>query len=164
MDIYNLFSVNVIKDFLIIQPELHKKILTFAENTKEIEAESSLRHGNQIYDFVEKDEVVAIIDKWLNLHYNSKIDSCWLNILQPGGFNIRHVHGSQNIYSGVLYLSKNNSKIVFTSSPESGGRNFEIVPNLFEILCFPGFLYHTVYPNDSKDKRISLAFNTVRFQ
>jgi hypothetical protein len=164
MDTYNLFSVSVTKDTLIIQPELHRKILTFSENVDMIERESSLRDGNQIWEFPGKDEVVNIINKWLFLYFNTKIDGCWLNILQPGGFNIRHNHGSSTIHSGVLYLSKDNSKIVFSGTPEAGSKNFEIVPNLFEILCFPGFLYHTVYPNNSKDKRVSLAFNTVCFQ
>ena len=83
----------------------------------------------------------------------------WINILNENGYQEFHTHEERKevckIGSGVLYFTKENSKIEFAFFHESV-RHQEI-PKEGEILLFDNDIYHRVV--DSKKERISLAFN-----
>jgi len=63
--------------------------------------------------------------------------------------------------SGVLYLTKENSKIIFYGGFGRKDNITEIKPELFVFnYLFLLILTHLVAPSFSKSRRISLAFNT----
>lgn len=98
----------------------------------------------------------------------------WLNINPPNSFNWEHEHPNA-FYSCVVYLKtpKNCGQISFRSSCyqyssflDEATKNklgihgsYFYSPNAGDVLLFPGTLLHRVYPNKSKEDRISIAFN-----
>lgn len=102
----------------------------------------------------------------------------WINISTTNSFNAPHDHpGFQ--WSGVLYISipsditESAGQIEFLDPRNSvyntAGQipslqnyfasNVKIKPTNGMIIIFPSYLRHWVYPNTSKEERISIAFN-----
>lgn len=101
----------------------------------------------------------------------------WANINGTGSMNCPHSHpGAQ--WSGVYYVKTPEAK----SSPSSGMLEFldprggsitsqairgaecfspkySILPRSGLLVLFPSYLVHWVYPNDSTEERMSIAFN-----
>ena len=105
--------------------------------------------------------------------------NAWVNINGKGGYNTVHHHGRFHI-SGVYYIkqpseAKNRSGMIeFINSrfdnhifEEIGGQPFapslRMRPAPGEMLVFPSTLLHFVYPNETNEERISLAWN-LRFR
>lgn len=84
------------------------------------------------------------------------IINSWINIINKHGYQEFHYHDN-NCYSGVLYVSKENSNIEFAIFPEDTRK--QITPEKGDVLLFDGSTYHRVV--DSNKERISLAFNFV---
>lgn len=101
--------------------------------------------------------------------------NAWVNINGKGGYNTVHHHGWFHI-SGVYYIkqpsgAKNRSGMIeFINSrfdnhifEEIGGQPFapslRMRPAPGEMLVFPSTLLHFVYPNETSEERISLAWN-----
>ena len=82
------------------------------------------------------------------------IINSWINVMNKHGYQEFHNHNN-NCYSGVLYVSKENSNIEFAIFPE--GIREQITPEKGDVLLFDGSTYHRVV--DSDKERISLAFN-----
>ena len=106
-------------------------------------------------------------------HTKFMITQSWFNYNPPGSFHYRHWH-SNSLFSGTYYLTDNNSKIFF-DKPQAitGGIEYEfkeintmncsdfgIEPLQYCALFFPSYLPHSVEPNQSKQERVSLSFNT----
>jgi uncharacterized protein (TIGR02466 family) len=99
----------------------------------------------------------------------------WMNISPPGGFNAPHTHPGAH-WSGVYYVSQpaveqGNSGMIEFLDPRSDlphwrifkARAFrskrKIRPEAGEIVMFPSYLVHWVYPNQTDDNRVTIAFN-----
>lgn len=113
-----------------------------------------------------------------DLAVQAKIDFCinfaWININHKGHYNELHFH-SNCIFSGVFYLTNNNSPITFVKdknlmsltlsevhsnfTTDISHEEVTYTPKRGDLLMFPAWLSHKVKPNDSNEPRISIAFN-----
>ena len=101
----------------------------------------------------------------------------WMNANSLGSYNAPHTHPMAH-WSGVYYVSlpKTESKysgMVEFHDPRTdlpnwrilGGRAFarkrQVRPNAGELIIFPSYLLHWVYPNESDGERVSIAFNAT---
>ena len=139
---------------------LHKKILNFVDTNYEkekVDKRYSIVNGMQHHeDFDGKDELDIEINKQCLLLTSQKIMNGWLNVIDNKAHNLPHHHQKHTEeFSGVFYLTSNNSQINFTQI----GEVFELVPQQFDLLIFPACLVHYVFPSESEEKRISYAFN-----
>lgn len=101
----------------------------------------------------------------------------WMNINPVGAFNAPHTHPGAH-WSGVYYVSQPEvddekaGRIEFLD-PRSDLPNWRILkasafnlkkslkPRPGEMVLFPSYLVHWVYPNTSDDERITIAFNAT---
>lgn len=99
----------------------------------------------------------------------------WMNSTPAGGFNAPHTHPGAH-WSGVYYVSQpavekgESGKIEFLNprsdlpnwrvlkSPTFGAKR-AIRPQPGELILFPSYLVHWVYPNETDEERVSIAFN-----
>jgi len=108
----------------------------------------------------------------LKCNGNFKITSSWTTKVTPK--NIGHSHNHTNsFYSGVFYISSNNSDITFlnTNRPSIevkyeeynnlNSNKWNITPKENQIIFFPSEVYHQVEENKSENIRYSLAFNIM---
>jgi uncharacterized protein (TIGR02466 family) len=99
----------------------------------------------------------------------------WINILEPGGLNAPHDHPGW-VWSGSYYV-----KVPESDLPRSGNIEFfdprtnvrtltvdgaacfaskhGIEPQAGMLIIFPAYLRHWVYPNESDEERVTVAFN-----
>ena len=101
----------------------------------------------------------------------------WMNANPPGGFNAPHTHPGAH-WSGVYYVTQpevdsGTSGMIEFLDPRSdlpSWRIFEasafkakrkIRPSAGEIVIFPSYLVHWVYPNESDEERVTIAFNAT---
>jgi uncharacterized protein (TIGR02466 family) len=95
----------------------------------------------------------------------------WVNVNQPGAYNAPHDHLGA-FWSGCYYVSvpEAGGAIEFLSPhkplPAVGGFRAPITadklslrPQPGTVLIFPATLVHWVQPNDSKQERVTIAFN-----
>ncbi len=101
----------------------------------------------------------------------------WMNANPAGGFNAPHTHpGAQ--WSGVYYVSqpkveKGNSGMIEFLDPRSDLPNWRILeapafklkkkfrPMPGDMILFPSYLVHWVYPNETDEERVTIAFNAT---
>ncbi len=101
----------------------------------------------------------------------------WMNMNPSGGYNAPHTHpGAQ--WSGVYYVSQpavetGNSGMIEFLDPRSDLPNWRILdapafrlkkkirPKPGDMILFPSYLVHWVYPNESDQERVSIAFNAT---
>ena len=101
----------------------------------------------------------------------------WMNVSPPGGFNAPHTHPGAH-WSGVYYVSQpevaeGTSGMIEFLDPRSDLPNWRIFkarafrpkrkirPEAGEIVLFPSYLVHWVYPNETQDNRVTIAFNAT---
>ena len=105
----------------------------------------------------------------------------WININPKGGANATHHHQPWD-WSGVFYVKQPNisdeggrsGMIEFINpcqqSSTLASKGFEnsgmapflrFRPNPGEIVLFPSYLLHSVYPNETDDDRITIAYNLM---
>lgn len=107
------------------------------------------------------------------------ITSAWLNINDTRQcINSEHLHS--DTFSGVFYLqTPENSGELVLSNPainrmwngcnlveeknEFTGEMLRIEPVEGDILLFPSYIPHSVYPNNHDEERISISFNIIAF-
>lgn len=99
----------------------------------------------------------------------------WMNANPKGGFNAPHTHPGAH-WSGVYYVAQpeieeGNSGMIEFLDPRSDLPNWRILkaapfrmkkklrPEPGEMILFPSYLAHWVYPNDADEERWSIAFN-----
>lgn len=101
----------------------------------------------------------------------------WMNANPPGGFNAPHTHPGAH-WSGVYYVKQpevetGNSGMIEFLDPRTDLPNWRILdaapfrlkkklrPQPGEMILFPSYLVHWVYPNEAEEERISIAFNAT---
>ena len=102
----------------------------------------------------------------------------WINVNPKGGSNLIHSHPNSH-WSGVLYIQQpndvtGNSGMIEFINPNQEGRDLagllpkngfdpimRIRPKAGQMVIFPSYLLHSVYPNDSDQDRITIAFNSL---
>ena len=105
----------------------------------------------------------------------------WININPKGGANATHHHQPWD-WSGVFYVKQpdisdkdgRSGMIEFINpcqqSSTLASKGFEnsgmapflrFRPNPGEIVLFPSYLLHSVYPNETDDDRITIAYNLM---
>ena len=101
----------------------------------------------------------------------------WMNANPTGGFNAPHSHPGAH-WSGVYYVSQPEpdgatSGMIEFLDPRSGLPNWRLLksrafkskrkmrPKAGELIIFPSYLVHWVYPNSSKEERVTIAFNAT---
>ena len=101
--------------------------------------------------------------------------NAWVNINRKGGFNTAHHHGTFHV-SGVYYAKQPanatgesgmieliNSRFDHHIFSQIGGQAFspsvKMRPAVGQMLVFPSTLLHFVFPNETDEERISLAWN-----
>jgi uncharacterized protein (TIGR02466 family) len=100
---------------------------------------------------------------------NFKVKACWMTLTSPGEFTHIHHHSDSDI-SGVYYFktSGNDGSIFFEPNNvtiatsrvfKKGGPRVEYKPEIGKLMLFPGFLYHGVHENNTKEERVSVSFN-----
>lgn len=125
--------------------------------------------------------VEALLDNYgkiypMGTRFNLK--NAWINVNPPGTYNISHTH-PQSTISGVWWIKcpKDSGNIVFESpvshtqqdimekiNPHIAEKNNYFPTYYFEpvegmVLLFPSDIRHGVEENQSKEDRISIAFN-----
>lgn len=103
--------------------------------------------------------------------------SGWMNANPKGGFNAPHTHPGAH-WSGVYYVSQpavedGNSGMIEFLDPRSDLPNWRILrakpfrpkrkirPEAGEMILFPSYLVHWVYPNETDHERVTIAFNAT---
>lgn len=101
----------------------------------------------------------------------------WMNANPPGGFNAPHTHPGAH-WSGVYYVSQpavedGNSGMIEFLDPRSDLPNWRLLkaatfsakkkirPEPGEMILFPSYLVHWVYPNTTEAERVTVAFNAT---
>lgn len=101
----------------------------------------------------------------------------WMNVNPPGGFNAPHTHPGAH-WSGVYYVAQpavetGTSGMIEFLDPRSDLPNWRILqakafrpkrqirPQPGEIVLFPSYLVHWVYPNETDEERVTIAFNAT---
>jgi uncharacterized protein (TIGR02466 family) len=113
-------------------------------------------------------------DYGIKKEFNLVINNSWININTPGSYNEFHIHHNC-VLSGVYYVSApensgnvviyNNSIMQFINASYLDTNNKNTYPEVVykpvtgRVIIFPGWLPHSVQPNNSKEDRISIAFN-----
>jgi hypothetical protein len=145
----------------IIAEELHNKIIKFSSELEIQPRVISVHNGTQEHKSFDGDvEIRNLLDQFLRINFNTEVSHQWLNVISENGFNVPHTHCNTNTMSGVLYLTKENSNIIFCGGFSRKDNITEIKPELFDLIIFPSYLTHLVAPSLSKSRRVSLAFNT----
>ena len=100
----------------------------------------------------------------------------WININGKKDYNVAHAH-PKGIISGVFYVKvpENSGKIIlqhpglqvlesywspyYDNYTKYNSATWSFVPKENNLLLFPSWLIHSVEPNLSDEKRISISFN-----
>ena len=103
--------------------------------------------------------------------------NAWVNINKRGGYNAIHTHGRFHL-SGVYYVkqpsvgSGESGMIEFVNSRFDHHIFQELNTNAFapkislrpkegDMIVFPSTLLHSVYPNETDEERITIAWNLI---
>lgn len=101
----------------------------------------------------------------------------WMNANPPGGFNAPHTHPGAH-WSGVYYVSQpeveaGTSGMIEFLDPRSDLPHWRLLkspafrpkkkirPAAGELVIFPSYLVHWVYPNETGEDRVTVAFNAT---
>jgi uncharacterized protein (TIGR02466 family) len=160
-------------------------IMSDYENNSKI-IEKSNRYGGwqSDIDYYKKpifknlcDKIWAISKATFPMIKSMQIQQMWSAINWENSFNIIHQHGGPNHISGGYYLQvPENSGMIYWRDPRpaaignhfinqlaDGGENKKMMPTEGDLIFWPSFLDHGVYPNRSKEPRIMISFD-LRYQ
>jgi uncharacterized protein (TIGR02466 family) len=101
----------------------------------------------------------------------------WMNANPPGGYNAPHTHPGAH-WSGVYYVSQpdvesGTSGMIEFLDPRTDLPHWRMLktsafsmkkkfrPAVGEMVLFPSYLVHWVYPNETDEERVSIAFNAT---
>lgn len=104
-----------------------------------------------------------------------KLDSLWLNVLEPGAAHSGHIH-PHSVLSGTVYvatppgagaLKLEDPRLPLmmaapprrADAPEAARSFVYLTPSAGTVLMWESWLRHEVPPNRAKGERISLSFN-----
>lgn len=184
----SIFFKKEVDDFEIVKEGILEWIYNFQKNNSSYQRSNiGGWHSNvnlfenpdfQIYSTLIKKEVEYCLSQIIE-NLNFKISEGWININKKGDFNLTHTHPESDL-SAVFWIS--------TKGEKSGRIEFEnpcnfeqnnllskikkevrdsfnlnkshwIVPKDGVLLIFPSNIRHMVFPNQTFDDRISIAFN-----
>ncbi len=99
----------------------------------------------------------------------------WINVLGQGGLNTPHDHPawtwsgcyyvkvpqSENEHSGNIefFDTRTNIRTLTVDGAACFASKFMMKPRAGLLLMFPSYLRHWVYPNESEESRVTIAFN-----
>jgi len=102
--------------------------------------------------------------------YVAEIQSIWYVKMKAGDYHILHEHSASGAtFSGAIYLSvpelpwpQGNMNWI----PPGGGNTmyngtWQLNPKSGDVLMWPAWLLHTVYPFRSDEERIMISFNSI---
>jgi uncharacterized protein (TIGR02466 family) len=125
----------------------------------------------------------AVLDATQNIGAKADVGAlglklfAWMNANPPGGFNAPHTHPGAH-WSGTYYVSQpeveegSSGRIEFLD-PRTDLPNWRLLqapafnakkairPMPGEMILFPSYLVHWVYPNETAEERVSIAFNAT---
>lgn len=139
----------------------------FIDRTWDCDIKTSINLTNNILNVPDlrilKLNILSHLDNFMtqqNNFFDGYIDWSWVNIYEKKFYQEfhRHVDSINKKFSGIVYLTENNSKIQFDIE-----KAVLIEPKFCDILIFEDDLEHRVWPNE-ENLRISLAFNFVKKQ
>lgn len=104
-----------------------------------------------------------------------KLDSIWINVLEPNGVHTGHVH-PHSVLSGTYYVDVPNNASALKledprhplmmaaperseDAPESERTFVYLAPKAGEVLMWESFVRHEVPMNQAKKSRVSISFN-----
>lgn len=104
-----------------------------------------------------------------------KLDSIWINVLEPGGVHTGHIH-PHSVLSGTYYvetppgasaLKLEDPRLPLmmaapsrrADAPEAERSFIYVQPKAGEALMWESFVRHEVPPNAAKKARVSVSFN-----
>lgn len=104
-----------------------------------------------------------------------KLDSIWVNVLEPGGVHTGHIH-PHSVLSGTFYVETPPGSSALKledprhplmmaapmrseDAPESERTFVYVIPKAGEVLMWESFVRHEVPANGAKKSRISISFN-----
>lgn len=104
-----------------------------------------------------------------------KLDSIWINVLEPGGAHSGHIH-PHSVLSGTYYVAAPAGASALKledprhpmmmaapprteDAPEDERTFVYVAPIAGEVLLWESFLRHEVPPNAAKKPRVSVSFN-----
>ncbi|QGZ96277.1 TIGR02466 family protein [Terricaulis silvestris] len=104
-----------------------------------------------------------------------KLDSIWINVLEPGGAHSGHIH-PHSVLSGTFYvdvpagasaLKLEDPRLAMMmaaptrgeDAPESERTFVYVTPKAGEVLMWESFVRHEVPANAAKKARVSVSFN-----
>lgn len=104
-----------------------------------------------------------------------KLDSIWINVLEPNGVHTGHIH-PHSVLSGTYYVDVPNNASALkledprhplmmaapgrrADAPESERTFVYLAPKAGEVLIWESFVRHEVPMNAAKKPRISVSFN-----
>jgi uncharacterized protein (TIGR02466 family) len=99
----------------------------------------------------------------------------WFNVLGKGGLNTPHDHPGW-VWSGCYYVrvpdsdkelsgnieffdTRTNVRTLTVEGAPCFASKFHFKPRAGMLLMFPSYLRHWVYPNESEEERVTIAFN-----
>lgn len=101
----------------------------------------------------------------------------WMNANPPSGFNAPHTHPGAH-WSGTYYVAQpdvesGSSGMIEFLDPRTDLPNWRLLqapvfrlkkairPKPGELVLFPSYLVHWVYPNETAQERVTIAFNAT---
>ena len=107
-----------------------------------------------------------------------KLDSIWINVLEPGGVHTGHIH-PMSILSGSYYIETPSGSSALKledprlpmmmaapprleDAPQDERAFVYVTPKAGEVLIWESYLRHEVPMNGAKRPRISVSFNYAR--
>lgn len=101
----------------------------------------------------------------------------WMNANPTGGYNAPHTHPGAH-WSGVYYVAQpdvdtGSSGMIEFLDPRTDLPNWRLLkasafsakksirPTPGEMILFPSYLVHWVYPNEASEERVTIAFNAT---
>ncbi|MGE3251965.1 MAG: TIGR02466 family protein [Hyphomonadaceae bacterium] len=104
-----------------------------------------------------------------------KLDSIWINVLEPGGVHTGHIHPHAvlsgtyyvNVPAGVSALKLEDPRLAMMmaappkreDAPEAARPFVYIAPRAGEVVMWESFVRHEVPMNGAKEARVSVSFN-----
>lgn len=124
------------------------------------------------------DKHAAAFARELNLELAGrrlKLDSIWINVLEPGGTHSGHIH-PHSVISGAYYVETPPGASALKiedprlplmmaapprrdDAPEAERSFIYVTPKAGDVLMWESYLRHEVVPNSAKRPRISISFN-----
>ncbi len=126
----------------------------------------------------ELDKHAAAFAKALHLDLGArklKLDSIWINVLDPGGVHTSHIH-PHSVLSGTYYVETPSGASALKiedprhplmmaaparaeDAPEAERTFVYVAPSAGDVLMWESYLRHEVTPNAAKKSRVSVSFN-----